>query len=306
MREKILTLLKRMRSTIRSFREKKVGQMQSRREVERFPAGHFYSPVPSREDVFQYIHSPEFAKSELLDIDLNSDVQRQLLQDYSLYYRELPFTATPQAGFRYYYENDAFSYSDGIFLYCFLRKFKPNRIIEVGSGFSSALILDTIDRFFSTQPEMMFIEPFPQLFLSLLKQEDFGKVRHINQRLQDIPLGLLTSLESGDLLLIDSTHVMKPGSDVQRIFYEILPRLQPGVFVHFHDIFYPFEYPAEWLTEGRYWNEDYVLREFLSNNSEWEILFFNNYVHHAFSEYIHEEMPLCSRNPGGSIYLRRK
>lgn len=87
--------------------------------------------------------------------------------------------------------------------------------------------------------------------------------------------------------------------------FEILPRLQPGVFVHFHDIFYPFEYPAEWLVQGRYWNENDFLRAVLSYNSEWSIQFFNTYVHFMFGDFIKEEMPLCAKNMGGSLYIRR-
>jgi hypothetical protein len=87
--------------------------------------------------------------------------------------------------------------------------------------------------------------------------------------------------------------------------FEILPRLQPGVFVHFHDVFYPFEYPPEWLMEGRYWNENYFLRAFLSYNSEWKIKFMNTYVSFMFSDLIKEKMPLCAKNPGGSLYIQR-
>jgi hypothetical protein len=79
----------------------------------------------------------------------------------------------------------------------------------------------------------------------------------------------------------------------------------PAVFVHFHDVFYPFDYPSEWLIEGRYWNENYFLRAFLSWNTEWHIRFFNTYVHCMFGDFIRETMPLCARNAGGSLYIQR-
>jgi hypothetical protein len=93
---------------------------------------------------------------------------------------------------------------------------------------------------------------------------------------------------------------------MQLLMFEILPRLQPGVFVHFHDVFYPFDYPSEWLTEGRYWNENYFLRAFLSYNSEWSIRFFNTYVHFMFGDLIKEGMPLCAKNTGSSLYIQRE
>jgi hypothetical protein len=79
-----------------------------------------------------------------------------------------------------------------------------------------------------------------------------------------------------------------------------------AVVVHFHDVFYPFDYPSEWLMEGRYWNENYFLRAFLSYNSEWSIQFFNTDVHFMFGDLIKEKMPLCAKNPGGSLYIQRE
>lgn len=107
-------------------------------------------------------------------------------------------------------------------------------------------------------------------------------------------------------MFIDSSHVVKCGSDLQFLIFEVLPYLKPGVFVHFHDIAYPFEYPSEWLLEGRYWNENYFLRAFLSYNSEWSIHFFTTYVYFRFGDLIREKMPLCTKNPGGSLYIQRE
>ncbi|MBB1127435.1 class I SAM-dependent methyltransferase, partial [Thiospirillum jenense] len=139
-------------------------------------------------------------------------------------------------------------------------------------------MLDTIDSVFSQRPEITFIEPYPDRLLSLLKDGDREQVRLIDKRIQDVPSEVLLALESGDLLFIDSSHVVKCDSDLHHLMFEILPRLQPGVFVHFHDVFYPFDYPSEWLTNGWYWNENYFLRAFLSYNTEWRIVFFNTYM----------------------------
>lgn len=271
-----------------------------------FPAGHYYSPIPAEEDVLAYVKSRKPPNSDLPGIKLNEKIQHELLNEYINFYKDLPFPEKQTPGLRYYYENEWFSYSDAIFLYCFLRKHTPKKIIEIGSGFSSAVMLDTIDGFFSQRPEITFIEPYPDRLISLFRDGDREQVRLIDKKIQEVPSDVLLALESCDFLFIDSTHVVKCGSDLQLLMFEILPRLQPGVFVHFHDVFYPFDYPSEWLTEGRYWNENYFLRAFLSYNSEWSITFFNTYVHFMFGDLIKEKMPLCAKNPGGSLYIQRE
>lgn len=271
-----------------------------------FPAGHYYSPTPSEEDVLAYLKSRKKPNSDLPGIELNEMSQHELLNEYITFYEDLPFPREQTPGHRYYYENSWFSYSDAIFLYSFLRKNKPKRIIEIGSGFSSAVMLDTIDRFFSQRPEITFIEPYPDRLISLFRDGDIEQVRLIDKKIQEVPPDILLALGPGDFLFIDSSHVLKCGSDLQLLVFEILPRLQRGVFVHFHDVFYPFDYPSEWLTKGLYWNESYFLRAFLSYNSEWGIRFFNTYAHFMFGDLIKEKMPLCVKNPGGSLYIQRE
>lgn len=272
-----------------------------------YKPGHFYSPVPSRRDVEDYFcRQPHLPPLSLPGIDLRPEAQRELFLAFAPYDSELPFPQNRQPGWRYYYENDFFSYGDAIILYCFLRHFCPRHIIEVGSGFSSALMLDTAEHFLTPPPLFTFIEPYPQRLLQLIRPTDRQHTNIINKRLQDVPLEVFLQLQSGDLLFIDSSHVLKCGSDVQYLLFDVLPNLAAGVFVHFHDVFYPFEYPAHWLREGRFWNEDYFLRAFLYGNSLWEIVFFNTYFGLAFPGLIAKHMPLCQRNIGGSLYLRRR
>jgi hypothetical protein len=87
--------------------------------------------------------------------------------------------------------------------------------------------------------------------------------------------------------------------------FEILPMLAPGVLIHFHDIFWPFEYPPAWIEEGRAWNEAYVLRAFLQYNSEFEILLFADYLHRVYGDWFERHMPLYRKNTGGNIWLRK-
>jgi hypothetical protein len=270
------------------------------------PPGHFYSPIPSEEDILSYIGSRKPLGHELMGIKLNKQNQLELLEEYVQFYQELPFPEKKMSETRYYYENDQFGYSDAIFLFCFLRKHQPKKIIEIGSGFSSAVMLDTVDNFFSVKPEIIFIEPYPDRLMSLLRGDDQIHVKIIDKKIQDVSADIFLSLQADDLLFIDSSHVLKYGSDLELSMFEILPRLVPGMFVHFHDIFYSFDYPIEWVKEGRYWNEGYILRAFLSYNCDWSIYFFNQYVNFEFSDLIKERMPLCAKNSGGSIYIKRQ
>lgn len=271
-----------------------------------YPPGHFYSPIPNRDEICAHMNSLVFNEIELPDVQLNKEHQFSLLQEYNRYYNELPFSEGQKDGCRYYYDNTYFSYSDAIFLYSFLRKHKPKRIVEIGSGFSSAVMLDTAQGFFPFWPEMSFIDPNLDRLNSLLTLRDKSLVKIIGKKVQEVSLDAFQTLESGDLLFIDSSHVVKYGNDLQFILFELLPFLPHGVYVHFHDVFFPFEYPDEWVREGRYWNESYFLRAFLSYNKEWNIEFFNAYAAIVFSEYINKNMPLCVKNTGGSLYIRKQ
>ncbi len=271
-----------------------------------FNAGHYYSPIPHKEDIKLPNNKNNDLKPHLPDIKLNRENQKQILNDYQQFYRDLPFPENKKKEFRYYYNNDYFSYSDAIFLFSFLLKNKPKKIIEIGSGFSSAVILDTIEYFFPKHPDITFIEPYPERLNKLIFQKDRNNYTLINKKLQEASIDIFSQLNAGDLLFIDSSHVIKYGSDLQTLFFNILPYLPGGVFVHFHDIFYPFEYPYEWLKKGIYWNEIYFLRAFLSYNNNWDIYFFNTYVIDEFEDIISKNMPQCLKNKGGSLYIQKK
>lgn len=243
---------------------------------------------------------------QLPGIDLREAEQMLLLDGFAGFYESMPFQAEKTAGLRYHFENPAYSYSDAILLYCMIRHAKPRRIIEVGSGFSSCVTLDTSELFFDGNIETTFIEPYPKLLESLLKEGDGARISLIPSRLQDVSLNAFEALECNDILFIDSTHVGKVGSDVNHLFFEILPRLAAGVYVHVHDIFYPFEYPKEWVYKGRAWNEAYMLRAFLEYNTAFRIVLMNTFMQHFHEDFFRKKMPLCLKNPGGSLWLRRE
>jgi hypothetical protein len=187
-----------------------------------------------------------------------------------------------------------------------IRYAQPKKIIEVGSGYSSCATLDVNELFFDRSIECTFIDPYPEQLFSLIKEDDRKKITVIQKRLQDVGVDIFTSLSANDILFVDSSHVSKINSDVNYIFFELLPLLQSGVYIHFHDIFYPFEYPKDVVRRGFAWNEDYILHAFLQYNTSFKILFFNTFLEHFFKQQFAESMPLCLKNPGGSIWLRKR
>jgi predicted O-methyltransferase YrrM len=185
-----------------------------------------------------------------------------------------------------------------------MRHFRPTRIVEVGSGYSSALMLDVNDRWFGKEIAMTFIEPYPDRVLSILRPGDHANTTLLTTQVQDVDLSVFNQLEPGDFLFIDSSHVSKAGSDVNFLIFEVLPTLKPGVIVHFHDIYWPFEYPREWAQEGRAWNENYILRAFLAYNTRFEIVLFNNWLATTQADVARSRMPGWSVDGTGSLWLR--
>lgn len=270
------------------------------------PAGHFYSPIVSIEEAKQdenriYGEVPR----ELPGINMNEQGQLSLLEKFEPIYSSIAFPAERTGSHRYHFENPSYSYSDAIFLHCMLRHFQPARVIEVGSGYSSCLMLDTNERYLNAQTRFTFIEPYPALLQSLVRPTDLEENVLIPSRIQDVPIETFKDLEAGDFLFFDSTHVSKTGSDVNFLVFELLPILKSGVHIHIHDIFYPFEYPKEWVYGGRSWNEAYVLRAFLQFNSSFTIELMNSFLEIFHKKRFEDHMPLCLNNGGGSIWLQK-
>lgn len=275
-------------------------------QPELFPPGHFYSPVPDitkvRADAARIFDRD---RRDLPGVDLRESAQLELLEQFVPFYKELPFAPTTSPGLRYHYENDFFSYGDAIFLYSMLRVLRPKRLVEVGSGFSSAVVLDTNERFLGSELDLVFVDPYAERLHTLMNDGDRARARVIERPVQEVPLEVFTSLAAGDILFIDSTHVSKIGSDVNYLFFEVLPRLQKGVYVHVHDVFYPFEYPEQWVYEGRAWNENYMLRAFLQFNGAFETRLFNGLIARFHRDWLETNMPLCLKNTGGSFWMQR-
>jgi len=267
--------------------------------------GHFYSPHPDVEELRRQESVIFSYDKDILDIDLREAEQLKLLDTLVTLQPEVTFPKKKSADFRYYFHNPAYGYSDALVLHAMLRMIRPQRLIEVGCGFSSAMALDTNELCFQNAIQMTFIEPHPELLYQLVKPGDQDRVTIIPSRLQDLSPKVFSQLQKNDVLFIDSTHVSKVNSDVNFIFFEILPRLNSGVYVHFHDIFYPFEYPKEWVYEGRAWQELYILRAFLQDNPRYDIVYFQDFLFRKHRSYFEKHLPLFMKNSGGNIWLRK-
>lgn len=267
--------------------------------------GHFYSPLPDMDEVERrtdYIY-PQ-ATPELPGLDLRQAQQEQLLAEFERHYPDRPFERSQNPNSRYYRPNGSFPFQDAFTLYAMIRHLKPARFIEVGCGNSSSVILDSCEAL-KLDTQLTFIEPYPELLLKLIRPGDRTRFELRRQFIQDVPLECFASLEAGDVLFIDTSHASKVGSDVNHIFFRILPLLKKGVYLHFHDIWYPFEYPKDWLYRGMFWNEAYLLRAFLMFNPAFEIVLFNNFVLRCLPERVKSAFPLFLEEPGASIWLRR-
>ena len=270
-----------------------------------YPPGHFYSPNVDVSDplVQQAVHNRTRAALPL-GIALDAAEMLKTMRRLSAHHSSFTFPRRQQPGWRFYFDNPFFGPHDASILFSMLLEFRPQRVIEVGCGHSSALLLDTSDRFFNGALDLTFIDP------SLDRVQQSWGIHHarlVQERLQNVALETFPALDANDILFLDSSHVAKTGSDVNHYLFEILPRLKPGVLIHIHDILYPFEYPAEWvLNEKRGWNEAYALRAFLQYNSAFEVVYWNNFASHFLRDQLAALMPLCLENEGGSIWLRKR
>ena len=268
-----------------------------------FPiVSHYYEPL------FDYRKLPSANKKKANYLDFRDSEQLILLSklNYGAELQKIPLTGT--SNLKYYYQNGSFPTGDAELYYSIIRKFKPNKILEVGSGFSTLMAIEAIEKNKKEDPlykhKLICIEPYEMPQLEKLN------IELIRNKVEDIGEEYFHQLEKGDILFIDSSHIIRPGGDVNYLILKILPVLQPGVWVHFHDIFTPYEYPEAWLREEyRMWNEQFLLEAFLLGNNSYEIIISLNYLKHKYWDEVSKSLPMLgldkSREPG-SFWIRRK
>lgn len=271
---------------------------------------HFYSPIPDLREVLERECLWSGHKNPP-GVSLNPDGQlttmRQVIASF-MHECDFPSQESPDHS-QYHTSNVYFGYVSASAMHAFIRHFKPRNVIEVGSGYSTRVIAAAIGRNAAEGREanLLAIDPHPSEAL----QRGFPNLsKVISDRVENLPTSLFESLVDGDLLSIDSTHALRLGGDVQYLYLDILPRLRPGVVVHIHDIFIPFEYPREWLVARRFWTEQYILQAFLACNTEFEVLWGQRMMEQWFpddySQTFRGRLSVEENNGSYSFWMRRK
>lgn len=273
------------------------------------PPGHFYSPIVDVQEVAAKRERLWGADPVVDGIDWNDAGHRQLLTEVFPKYlplydypEDLPEGSPPAT---FYTQNPQFSWMDARALFVLLHAWRPRRVIEVGSGYSSLLMADVNRRWFDCAMHVTCIEPYPRSFLT---DRIDGLSCLVEKKVQDVPLDEFAQLGEGDILFIDSSHVTKTGSDVNRLYFDVLPALAPGVRIHVHDVFLPHEYPEQWvLKDNRSWNEQYLVRALLMYSDGLRVEFGSSYAFHAFPDLVVRALahPKGHGFGGGSLWLTK-
>lgn len=290
----------------RIFKEPFAGEVAEVKNM--LPGGNHASPIVNITDIRKreadIFH---FSAKDDLQIDLHMEEQLKLLHKFSERGEILPFQEAGRHHLRFHEgkDNDMFYAPEAHILSHMIMYHSTKQVIEVGSGFSSAVMLDIQERIENSIQKLTFIEPYPERLKALLKEKD--NIQLYEQTLQKVDLNIFRELAANDILFIDSSHVVKTGNDVNVILFQILPLLNKGVIIHFHDIPFPFEYSKKWVYQGRNWNEAYMIRSFLQYNNAFRILFWGN----AISAWYNEGLVALEKGDnqelmkGSSLYIQK-
>jgi predicted O-methyltransferase YrrM len=244
----------------------------------------YYSPIPSKKAIDRIAERGYVVDPSLLGFDCED--QKELQSRLAVYQEELAGTPfKPGKADEFFWTNGMFPIADAYLFYALIRQEKPRRIIEIGSGQSTLMALKALAK--NGDGRISCIEPFPkQRFNEHLAGIAGDNYNLIVDELQNIPVSLFQELRSGDILFLDSSHVVKAQSDLVYFFFSILPLLVDGVWVHLHDIFLPYDYPLDFFTvHKRFHTEAYLLAAFLMHNRKFKTMFCNYYFlwqEHAF------------------------
>lgn len=226
----------------------------------------YYEPIP---DYRQLRPDPLERRRLNNSIDWQINEQQNLLKALQPFAPELKILDAQQ---KFDFDNSFYPKLDAAVYYAIVRYLQPGKVIEIGSGYSTQ-ILHYAALKNPKRPEITCVEPYPE---SRLVEADI-QFNLVAEQLENLDFSFFDQLEAGDILFIDSTHTIKFNSDVCQLVLQVLPRLKPGVWIHFHDIWFPFDYPYEWIfEERRSWGEQYFLEAFLAYNSDFKVRFVSN------------------------------
>ena len=276
------------------------------RAAPKFPPGHFYSPIVDPAEARKYVGEANRDGDEIPGIKISPS---RMLDFWDAAVPFIETTAVPGDGGSAERSADpeqGCAYGDAAMIRAMVGWHRPARAIEVGPGASSACVLEAARDAAIADFSLTCISREPERARSVLGAAHGERVRIIGTPVQEVPIELFGALGRGDLLLIDSTHVLKTGSDVCHLLFSVLPSLAKGVIIHFRDCPYPFEYPDGWIFEdNRSWNEVYAVRAFLMYNSDFEIVFWNSLFAIGFRERIAATAPAFLDHPGGGLWVER-
>jgi len=228
----------------------------------------YFSPLPLREEMDLTVLGQ---RRRLPGIKLNEESALRLLETIGPYVTELQSAPYQPSGTEpFWFANGWFSDFDAAALYALLRHLKPKRYVELGCGFSSLVSSRALSRNANDgyACDVVYADPEPRIEIA----QTLSCGRLLQKRLQDVPFELFTSLEAGDALFIDTSHVVKFQSDVVHALGTILPSLKPGVWIHVHDVFTPYDYPLEWLSSPLFSdNEQYALEALLNGGDRYSV-----------------------------------
>jgi predicted O-methyltransferase YrrM len=270
------------------------------------PPGHYFSPVVDPDQVRDYVDSARRAgPDDLAGIVFDLDAMEALWRANRDWIAATPFTSDPRPGARYFYRGGPYGPGDAITLRAMIGHLRPRRIVEIGSGLSTACMLDTAEELALADFRLTCVEPYPRRLRSLMQPGDETRLTLHEQPVQGVPLDLFRTLEANDILFIDSTHVLKTGSDVHYELFHILPVLARGVVVHFHDCRFPLEYSDIQIFEKNYsWNEAYGVRALLMDSTRYRVMFSGSLFARHREELVRETCADFLRNPGSALWLR--
>ena len=262
---------------------------------------HYYEPQFD----FRDIHHSFSEERSLPGINWNIQGQLEILKEL-IFSKELENIPTEKADdMQFYLNNGSFESGDAEYWYQLIRSKKPKKIFEIGSGNSTLMAISAIKNNEEENPDYMCkhvcIEPYEMPWL-----EETG-VNIIRKKVEEVEIAFFSELGEGDILFIDSSHIIRPEGDVLFEYLQLLPSLNKGVIVHVHDIFSPRNYPDAWLRQDiRFWNEQYLLEAFLTHNTSWEVIGSLNYLHHTNYEALHKVCSHLTQDiEPGSFYLQK-
>lgn len=270
---------------------------------------HYYQPVFDPESIPAAVWE---RRSDLPGIDFDPDGQLALLERLAAFAGECDWPERASDSEGYYWQNSSFGFSSACLLHCIVRHLRPHGVLEVGAGMSTRLLtaaLQANEDESGRRGRILSVDPYQHAGAGASPDD---RCELLAEEVQSVPLERFTALQAGDLLFIDSSHVVRTGGDVNFLYLDVLPRLAPGVVVHVHDVQLPYEYhrgySAATHSARLYWTEQYMLQAFLALNSRFTVLLAGYWLHREHPERFAEVFPRYRADvhrPTTSFYMQR-